>query len=42
MNLLVHMDARGTLSVYPHSGKETTYLVARWSALLVTAIVALP
>jgi hypothetical protein len=27
VNLLVHMDARGTRSVYPHLGKKATYLL---------------
>ena len=36
MNLLVHMDARGTSSVYPHLGIKTTYIMARWSVLFVT------
>ena len=27
MNLLVHMDARGTSSVYPHLGIRATYFV---------------
>ena len=29
MNLLVHMDARGTLSVYPHLGIEAIHFMAR-------------
>jgi hypothetical protein len=30
MNLLVHMDARGTPSMYPHLGIMATYFIARW------------
>ena len=30
MNLLVHMDARGTLFVYPRLGIRATYFMARW------------
>ena len=32
MNLLVHMDARGTSSVYPHLGIRATYFT-RWPGL---------
>ena len=44
MNLLVHMDARGTLFVYPHLGHKATYLVgemenaARQRAMVALAI----